>query len=104
VSLIKYLANLGYGSRREVTMLVAQGRVSDADGADVRATDPWDHDALRVDGEPLDPPPLSVVLLHKPVSYVCSTTDASNPVVYELLPPRFRTRSPLMSPVGRHER
>jgi len=104
VSLSKYLANLGYGSRREVTTLLDQRRVTTTDGAFVGAADPWNHDALRVDGEPLDPPPLSVVLLHKPVGYVCSTTDASNPVVYDLLPPRFRSRSPLLSPVGRLDR
>ncbi len=104
MTLIKYLANLGYGTRRDVTTLFEQRRVTQMDGSAVRATDPWDHETLRVDGEPLDPPPLSVVLLHKPVGYVCSTTDATHPVVYELLPPRFRARSPLMSPVGRLDR
>ncbi len=104
MSLIKYLANLGYGTRREVTTLCELRRVTDADGSPVRPTDPWDHDTLRVDGELLDPPPSSVLMLHKPVGYVCSTTDATNPVVYELLPPRFRSRSPLMSPVGRLDR
>jgi 16S rRNA pseudouridine516 synthase len=40
-------------------------------------------------------------MLHKPVGYVCSTTDTNNPVVYDLLPSRFRARSPIIAPVGR---
>lgn len=104
MSLLKYLAHLGYGSRREVTALFAARRVTDSAGTVLRTTDKCPHAAVRVDGQPLDPPPGSVILLHKPVGYVCSTTDASNPVVYDLLPPRFRDRSPIMAPVGRLDR
>ncbi len=99
--LVKYLANLGYGTRREVTRLVTHGRVTDARGSVLHDDARYEHDDVRVDAAPLDPPPGSVVLLHKPVGYVCSTTDATNPVVYELLPPRFRARTPVMAPVGR---
>jgi 16S rRNA pseudouridine516 synthase len=101
LSLLRYLANLGYGTRRHVSALLDQRRVTDAGGRPLRGTDTRPHDDIRVDGEPLDPPPGSVILLHKPVGYVCSTTDASNPVVYDLLPARFRARSPIMAPVGR---
>lgn len=104
VRLIKYLANLGYGSRRDVTALFSAKRVRDGDGRVLRPDDRCDHDAMRVDGEPLDPPPGSVVCLHKPLGYVCSTTDVANAVVYDLLPPRFRARSPIMAPVGRLDR
>ncbi len=104
MSLLKYLANLGYGTRRDVTALFDQRRVTDADGRVLRTADTREHADLRVDGEPLDAAPGSVILLHKPVGYVCSTTDASHPVVYDLLPPRFRARSPVMAPVGRLDR
>lgn len=97
----KYLANLGYGSRRDVLLLFAQGRITLHDGTRLQPDDSTAHDDVRVDDEPLDPPPGSVILLHKPIGYVCSTTDASNSVVYDLLPSRFAHRSPLMSPVGR---
>lgn len=99
--MVKYLANLGYGTRREVSRLFAERRVTDARGIAVRPDADTGHDDLRVDGAPLDPPPGSVILLHKPVGYVCSTTDAIHPVIYELLPHRFRARSPIMAPVGR---
>jgi 16S rRNA pseudouridine516 synthase len=103
MSLIKYLANLGYGTRREVTALVHARRVTSADGRVVRADDPWAHDTTRIDGEPLDPPPGSVIMLHKPVGYVVSSKDVP-PLVYGLLPPRFVRRSPVMAPVGRLDR
>lgn len=104
MTLLKYLANLGYGSRREVAALLARRRITDADGRPLRETDAVDHDRIRVDGEPLDAPPGSVVVLNKPLGYVCSTSDATNPVVYELLPARFRLRSPIMAAVGRLDR
>ncbi|CAN5601431.1 pseudouridine synthase [soil metagenome] len=96
--LVKYLAGLGYGTRREATRMLAQGRVTTATGGSVGAE--WVHDDLRVNGEPLDPAPGVVLMLHKPGGYVCSTTDV-NPVVYDLLPPRFLRRSPVIAPVGR---
>jgi 16S rRNA pseudouridine516 synthase len=42
-------------------------------------------------------------MLHKPVGYTCSTKDAGH-IVYELFPPRFRERSPIVSTVGRLDR
>ena len=42
-------------------------------------------------------------MLHKPAGYTCSTTDPGR-VVYELLPPRFRLRNPIIAPVGRLDR
>jgi len=61
------------------------------------------HEAIRVDGEPLDPPAGLLVMLHKPVGYTCSTKDPGR-IVYDLLPPRFRERAPLLSTVGRLDR
>ena len=103
MKLVKHLANLGYGTRREVEWLVSQRRVRDSDGRVLTATSNVGHEDVRVDGEPLDPPPGSVVLLHKPGGYVCSTRDVP-PLIYELLPDRFRLRSPLMAPIGRLDR
>jgi 16S rRNA pseudouridine516 synthase len=42
-------------------------------------------------------------MLHKPVGYTCSTKDPGR-IVYDLLPPRYRLRSPLLSSVGRLDR
>ncbi len=103
MSLIKYLGNLGYGSRRSVAAMLASGRVTRAAGGRIGPNDAWTHDETRVDGDVLDPPPGAVVVLHKPTGYVCSSKDVP-PLIYELLPPRFARRSPVMAPVGRLDR
>ena len=103
MKVIKYLANLGYGTRREVTGMLYHRRVTRSDGSTVRDGDAFVHDELLVDGIPLDPAPGAVVMLHKPVGYVCSTKDASQ-LVYELLPTRFPNRTPVMAPIGRLDR
>ncbi len=99
----KYLANLGYGSRREVIYLFEHGAITDVEGNMLQANDTFVHANVLVNGEPLDPPPGSALMFNKPVGYVCSTKEASQ-LIYELLPPRFRERSPLMAPVGRLDR
>ncbi len=103
MKIIKYLANLGYGTRREVTQVVQRHLVTRRDGSIVRDGDRFEHDDLLVEGKPLDPPAGTVIMLFKPVGFVCSTKDASR-LIYELLPPRFLNRSPVMAPVGRLDR
>jgi 16S rRNA pseudouridine516 synthase len=103
MKLVKHLANLGYGSRKQVALMFREGRVTDAQGEVMYADDPLDHGNLRVDGEPLDPPQGLLIMLHKPVGYTCSTKDPGR-IVYDLLPPRYRSRSPLLSSVGRLDR
>lgn len=100
MKLAKYIANLGYGSRRDVSRMLDDGRVTRRDGSDLGEGDEVAHEDILVDGEPLDPPQRSIVILHKPVGYVCSTRG-SDRLVYELLPDRFRVRSPVMAPIGR---
>ena len=103
MKLVKHIANLGYGSRREVQWMFREGRITDAAGEVLYADDPLDHDNVRVDGEPLDPPAGQLLMLHKPVGTTCSTKDPGR-IVYDLLPPRYRLRSPVMSTVGRLDR
>lgn len=103
MKLLRYIANLGYGSRKQVLALFREGRVTDAAGGVLYADDPVDHDAVRVDGEALDPPPGLVLMLHKPVGVTCSTRDPGR-VVHDLLPSRFRLRKPALSSVGRLDR
>lgn len=103
MKLVKHIANLGYGSRKDVQWLFREGRITNAAGEVLYADDPLDHDDLRIDGEPLDPPPGLLLMLHKPVDFTCSTKDRGR-VVYDLLPPRYRLRSPVLSTVGRLDR
>jgi 16S rRNA pseudouridine516 synthase len=107
VKLRRYLAHLGYGSRREVEAMLAAGRVVLADGSvptpDAPVGTQVAHGDVRVDGAPLDPAPGMLVMLHKPTGYVCSTRDAGR-LVSDLLPPRWRARRPQVSTVGRLDR
>ena len=101
----RLLANLGYGSRREVQRLVWAGLVS-LDGVTLQDSDqriavtPDLSARMTVDDEPLDPPPGLVLALHKPVGVTCSHKEAG-PLVYKLLPERWRRREPAISTVGR---
>ena len=83
--------------------MVAAARVRRSDGTILVGDDLFAHDDVLVDDQRLDPPSGSVLMFHKPVGYVCSTKDADR-LIYELLPPRFRRRSPVMAPVGRLDR
>ena len=103
MKLVKHLANLGYGSRKDVQWMFREGRITDAAGEVMYADDPLDHDNVRVDGEPLDLAPGLLLMLHKPVGYTCASKDPGR-IVYDLLPPRFRLRSPVLSTVGRLDR
>ncbi|MCC7249851.1 MAG: pseudouridine synthase [Lysobacter sp.] len=107
MKLLKRIANLGYGSRKQVMAMFREGRIADADGAPLYADDELGvhatHENVRIDGEPLDPPPGLLLMLHKPRGYTCSTKDQGR-LVYDLLPPRFRLRDPLLSTVGRLDR
>jgi 16S rRNA pseudouridine516 synthase len=100
MKLAKYIANLGYGSRREAEAYVARGHVTRRDGTVLSEGDVFQHDDMLIDGEKLDPPPGSIVMMNKPVGYVCSTRGRED-LIYDLLPKRFLLRSPVMAPIGR---
>ena len=103
MKLVRLLANLGYGSRKQVAWMFREGRVTDTGGEVLYADDQVGHADVRVDGEPLDPPQGLSLMLHKPAGYTCSTKDTGR-LVYDLLPPRFRLRAPVLSTVGRLDR
>ena len=101
----RLLANLGYGSRREIQMLARAGTIV-LDGAPLLdadrriALDPDLPARLTVQTRPLDPLPGVALMLHKPLGVTCSHKEAG-PLVYGLLPPRWRRREPPLSTVGR---
>ena len=103
MKLLKLIANLGYGSRKEVTWMFREGRITDDAGEVLYVDDQIEPTRIRIDGEPLDPPVGLLLMLHKPVGYTCSTKDKGR-LIYDLLPPRYRLRSPLLSSVGRLDR
>ena len=100
MKLVKLLANLGYGSRKEVQRLIRSGAVTDADGNVLGENDVPPHDQIRFRGEELDPPAPLVIMLNKPDGYTCSSEDPGS-TIYDLLPERFALRNPGLNPIGR---
>ena len=101
----RLLANMGYGSRKEVQAMVRYGEVL-LDGAPLTDADmrivasPDLSRRMQVDGAALDPPPGMALMLHKPLGVTCSHKE-QGALVYDLLPRRWRAREPAISTVGR---
>jgi len=101
----RLLANLGYGSRRDVQALVSAGKVT-LDGVAIKdaglkiavTADLPDH--LKIRGVPVDPPAPLVLIMHKPLGVVCSHREDGERI-YDLLPRRWQIRDPALSSVGR---
>lgn len=100
MKLVKLLANLGYGSRKEVQRLIKSGAVTDDDGNLLGTDDFPPHQRILFRGEPLDPPAPLVIMLNKPDDFTCSRDDPGS-IIYDLLPERFAQRNPGLEPVGR---
>ncbi|HSP41995.1 MAG TPA: pseudouridine synthase [Luteolibacter sp.] len=100
MKLVKLLANLGYGSRKEVQRMIRSGAVTDDSGRVLGESDVPPHDRIRFRGEPLEPPFPLTIMLNKPDGYTCSADDPGA-VIYDLLPERFTHRNPGLNPVGR---
>jgi len=98
--LVKLLANLGYGSRKEMQMAIRNGWVTDRAGNRLKADAKTAHEDILFDDEPLDPAQGVVILMNKPLGFTCSTKDQGR-LVYDLLPGRYRMRKPALSSIGR---
>jgi 16S rRNA pseudouridine516 synthase len=95
------LTSLGYGSRNESKKLIASGLVT-VNGDCITKPDfkAFYHD-VKFQDEPLDPPQGMIILMHKPLGYICSHDDGEGKLVYDLLPQRWRMRDPKISTIGR---
>lgn len=101
----RLLSNLGYGSRKDIAKALKYGAFT-LNGVEItNAAQNIDLEALRAghaefDGEPLDPPAPLTIMMNKPAGHTCSHNDAG-PIVYDLLPSRWKLRKPSFSSVGR---
>lgn len=95
------LANLGYCSRSEARLWVTRGRVSISDTVARNIGKKVDPAEVRVDGEPLDHPAGLLLMLNKPIGLTCSHDPREGPLIYDLLPERWRARNPVVTSVGR---
>lgn len=101
----KLLGSMGYGSRTEMARLGKAGGIV-LDGVDLTdvskriAVTPDLPARMEIDGQPLDPTPGLVMMLHKPLGMTCSRKE-DGALVYDVLPPRWRRRDPAISTIGR---
>lgn len=101
----KLLVGLGYGSRREIESLADTDRLL-LDGGPVLdcsvklPLEDATRTRLTIDGEIIDPLPGMVVMLHKPLGVTCSHKE-SGKLIYDLLPSRWKRRTPQLSSIGR---
>ena len=101
----RLLGSMGYGSRTEMARLGKAGGIV-LDGADLTdvsrriAVTPDLPSRMQIDGQPLDPPPGLVLMLHKPLGMTCSHKEDGD-LVYDVLPDRWRRRDPAISTIGR---
>jgi 16S rRNA pseudouridine516 synthase len=100
MKLVKLLANLGYGSRKEVQRLIRAGAVTNTEGKVLGENEVPPHEEILFRGEPLDPPFPLTIILNKPDGYTCSSEDPGD-TIYDLLPERFAHRNPGLNPIGR---
>lgn len=101
----RLLGSMGYGSRTEMARLGKAGGIvlDGVDLTDVSKRIPVTPDLpgrMAVDGQPLDPVPGLVMMLHKPLGMTCSRKE-DGALVYDVLPPRWRRRDPAISTIGR---
>ena len=93
--LLKLLVHTGLGSRRKVTALIKQNRITVNGRSIDNFTFPVDveKDRIAVDGKPLGLTQASpiVLMLHKPAGVLSTTRDErGRTTVISILPPNYR--------------
>ena len=101
VRLDALLSRYGYCSRSEARAWVKDGLVTATGRAFSSPSDKASPGTVQVDGEPVEFPEGLLVLLHKPADHVCSHDPSEGPSVYDLLPPRWLMRNPVVTTIGR---
>lgn len=101
----KLLSSMGYGTRKQIVQLARSGRIIFDQGEILDATVriPLSADLprrLMVEGRPLDPLSGMVIMMNKPVGMTCSHKEAGA-LIYDILPTRWRRRTPAISTIGR---
>lgn len=96
----RFLANSGYGTRKEVKKFIKQKRISVNDSFDVKDNQIIDpiNDVICFDGDKIDYQEFYYFLLNKPKGYLSATEDYYEQTVLDLLP---EYRHIDLFPVGR---
>ena len=94
VRLDRLLANSGYGTRSDVTVLIRDGRVTVngevPDKADIHVH--LSKDKIEVDGQSLKVAVHVYYMMNKPAGYVCSSKGGAHATVFDLLDDKDKGR------------
>lgn len=97
----KLLANMGYGSRKDVKLLLKQGavRIDDQPVKDAKRHVDTDSETVTVLGEPVEYRPFVYLMMNKPAGVISATEDKVESTVIELIDPAYAHYE--LFPVGR---
>lgn len=95
------LSRYGYCSRREALGWIKRHSITFKGKACYAPTDKVQAEGILLDGEPVEFPDGLYAALYKPEGYTCSHDDGEGDLIYDLLPFRWRNRTPAVSSVGR---
>ncbi|WP_058764028.1 pseudouridine synthase [Exiguobacterium chiriqhucha] len=97
----KLLANMGYGSRKDVKILLKQGvvRVDDQPVKDAKRQVNLETERVTVQGEVVEYKPFVYLMMNKPVGVISATEDKVESTVVDLIDPSYAHYE--LFPVGR---
>lgn len=84
-------------SRRKADELISKGLIKVNQEKAVLTDTISSSDIVTLDGKPIEPLPLTTIILNKPVGYVCSRDGQGSSTIYDLLPEKYHN----LKPVGR---
>lgn len=92
----KFLALHTSLSRRSADVAIAEGRVKINKNLAVAGTDVSETDKVILDDVPVhnQAPRQVILLLHKPIGYVCSKSGQGSKTIYDLLPIDYKNLKP----------
>ena len=94
------MSRFGYCSRREVAQWLKRGRVT-SNGTPIKSpSEKVEPEDVLIDGEPVEFPHGIYIALNKPLGCTCSHKEEGE-LVYDLLPPQWLSRNPVVNTVGR---
>lgn len=97
----KLLANMGYGSRKDVKILLKQGvvRVDDQPVKDAKRQVNLEMERVTVQGEVVEYKPFVYLMMNKPAGVISATEDKVEATVVDLIDPSYAHYE--LFPVGR---
>lgn len=96
----KLVSSLGYCNRKDVARLIKSSIITHIENIDIKPDTKVYHSDILYNNEPLDPMRI-VLVMNKPLGYICSHDSSEGKTIYELLPERYRFREPKISTIGR---